>query len=219
MVEGEKVTEEYITFSGAGLELEGILHLPQGESPFPAVAVCHPHPLYGGDMHNNVVLAICHALAEASIAAFRFNFRGVGKSKGNFSEGIGEQEDVKAALAFLTSVSKVNPDKIGLAGYSFGTKVALPVALCNDKVRAVALVSPFISTSDWEQLRSYVKPKLFLCGSEDYFSSPQEIQRLTSELPEPNQYEVIPGADHFWWGHEREAARRVSAFFTTALKI
>jgi alpha/beta superfamily hydrolase len=218
VVEAEKMTEEYTTFSGAGLELEGILHLPQGDPPFPAVAVCHPHPLYGGDMHNNVVLAICHALAEASIAAFRFNFRGVGRSKGNFSEGIGEQEDVKAALAFLISSSKVNPDKIGLAAYSFGTKVALPVALQSSKVRAVALVSPFLSTSYWELLKSYVNPKLFLCGSEDYFVSPQEVQRMTSELQKPNQYEVIPGADHFWWGHEGKVARRVSTFFTTVLK-
>ena len=211
------MTEEHVIFSGDGQELEGILHLPQGEPPFPAVAVCHPHPLYGGDMHNNVVLAICHGLSEASIAAFRFNFRGVGRSKGDFSEGIGEQEDVKAALAFLTSVSKVNPDKIGLAGYSFGAKVALPVALNSNKIRAVALVSPFLSVPDWEQLKSYVKPKLFLCGSEDYFISPQEIRQIAGEFPEPNRYEIIPGADHFWWGYEEEVARRVSTFFTTLI--
>lgn len=212
------MTEEHITFFGTGLELEGILHLPQEEGPFPAIAVCHPHPLYGGDMHNNVVLAICHALAEASIAAFRFNFRGVGRSKGNFSEGIGEQEDVKAAITLLTTVSKVNSGKIGLAGYSFGTKVALPVALHSGEVRAMALVSPFLSPSDWEQLKSYVNPKLFLCGSEDYFISAKEVQQMTTELPEPNQYEIIPGADHFWWGYEREVAIRVSTFFTTVLK-
>jgi uncharacterized protein len=218
-VERQKVTEEYIRFPGAGLELEGILHLPQGEGPFPAVAVCHPHPLYGGDMHNNVVLAICYALAEASIAAFRFNLRGVGRSQGVFAEGVGEQEDVKAALAFLTSSSKVRPDRIGLAGYSFGTRVALPVALHSDKVRAVALVSPFLSTADWQELKSYVYPKLFLCGSEDSFVSAPEIQRMASELPEPSQYEVIPEADHFWWGYEREIGKRTSAFFTSALKI
>ncbi|HJX69980.1 MAG TPA: hypothetical protein VJ441_02685, partial [Dehalococcoidia bacterium] len=103
--------------------------MPQGEPPFPAVAVCHPHPLYGGDMHNNIVLAICSALAEASIAAFRFNFRGVGRSQGAFAEGVGAQEDVKAALAFLTPSSKVDSQRVGLAGYSFGTRVALPVAL------------------------------------------------------------------------------------------
>jgi len=216
VVEGEKVTQKSVRFSGTGLELEGILHLPAGEGSFPAVAVCHPHPLYGGDMHNNVVLAICHALAEASIAAFRFNFRGVGKSEGDFAEGIGEQEDVVSALAFLASASKVDPSKIGLSGYSFGTQVALPVALRNEQVKAVALVSPFLSVSDWEQLKSYVKPKLFLCGDKDYLVSSQEVQQLTSGLPEPSQCEVIPGADHFWWGYEGEIAEKVSAFFRNA---
>jgi len=218
VVEGEKVTQEYVRFSRAGLELEGILHLPSGEGTFPAVAVCHPHPLYGGDMHNNVVLAICHALAKASIAAFRFNFRGVGRSKGDFAEGGGEQEDVISALTFLSSVSKVDPNKIGLAGYSFGAKVALPVALQNEQVKVVALVSPFLSASDWEHLKGYVKPKLFLCGDKDYFVSSQEVQRLVSGLPEPSQCEVIPGADHFWWGYEGEIAEKVVAFFRAALR-
>ena len=216
MVEGQKVTQKYVRFSGAGLELEGILNLPAGEGSFPAVAVCHPHPLYGGDMHNNVVLAICHALTEVSIAAFRFNFRGVGSSEGDFAEGVGEQEDVISALAFLASVSQVDSNKIGLAGYSFGAKVALPVALQNEQVKVVALVSPFLSASDWEQLKGYVKPKLFLCGDEDYFVSSQEVQQLTSGLPEPSQCEVIPGADHFWWGYEGKIAGKVSTFFRHA---
>jgi len=212
------MTEQHIIFAGAGMELEGILHLPQGEPPFPAVAVCHPHPLYGGSMYNNVVLAICDALAKATILALRFNFRGVGKSRGNYSDGIGEQEDVKSALVFLTGMSNVNSSEIGLAGYSFGTKVALPVAIHSEEVRAIALVSPFLSTSDWGQLKSYAGPKLFLCGSEDSFIPPREVQRMTSELPEPYQYEVIHGADHFWDGYEKEIAEKVSNFFAASLK-
>jgi alpha/beta superfamily hydrolase len=209
------VTEKYVTFSGDGLELEGILHLPQGKPPFPAVAMCHPHPLYGGNMHNNVVIAICQALARVFIACLRFNFRGVGRSEGNFSSGIGEQEDVKAALTFLSTASEVNPDRIGLAGYSFGTMVALPVALRSNKVRAVALVSPILSTSDWEQLKNYVNPKLLLIGSEDYFVSFPEKELRPGQFPEPKQYEVISGADHFWFGYEEEVSDKVSNFFAT----
>ncbi len=212
------MTEEHITFSVDSLNLEGILHLPQEDPPFPAVAVCHPHSLYGGSMHNNVVVAICHALVQSSIAAFRFNFRGVGRSEGDFAEGVGEQDDVNAALSFLASASEIHTDKIGLAGYSFGTKVALPVALRNDNVRAVALVSPFISDPDWKQLKSYVKPKLFLCGGGDCYIFTQEVQQMVSELPEPNQYQVISGGDHFWWGYEDEVAKRVSDFFTNVFK-
>lgn len=209
------MTEEHVTFPADNLNLEGILHLPQGGSPFPAVVVCHPHSLYGGSMQNNVVVAICHALAEASIAALRFNFRGVGMSDGDFSGGYGEQEDVSAALAFLTSASQINSDKIGLAGYSFGTKVALPVALHNDKVQAVALVSPFIADTDWEHLRSYIKPKIFICGGDDCYIFANEVQQKVSGLPEPNQFHIVPRTDHFWWGFEGEVAKRVSTFFTT----
>ena len=217
MVEREEVTEQHITFPGAGLELEGVLHLPQGDGPHPGVVMCHPHPLYGGDMHNPVVLSACLALAAASIIAFRFNFRGVGRSRGSFADGIGEQDDVKAALKFLSSQDKVSPTRIGLAGYSFGTSVALPVALQDEQVQAVALVSPFLSTSDWEQLKGYLKPKLILAGSQDQVIPLQEVQEFAAELPEPKQYEIIPGADHFWWGYDREIARRVSTFFSAAL--
>ena len=212
------MTENYVTFSASSLKLEGILHLPQGEPPFPSVAVCHPHPLYGGNMHNNVILAICHALARVSIASLRFNFRGVDRSEGNFSRGIGEQEDVKAALTFLSTTREVNPDRIGLAGYSFGTIVALPVALHSDKVRAMALVSPVISTLDWEQLKSYVNPKLCLNGSDDYLIPFPEKELWAGQLPEPNQYEIISGADHFWFGYEEEVAGKVSTFFATVFK-
>jgi len=213
-----KMNEKHISFDCDGLELEGILHIPKGEPPFPAVVVCHPHSLYGGSMRNNVVLAICEALEEASIAALRFNFRGVGMSDGEFAEGVGEQDDVVAALAFLGSLSEVDSDKIGLAGYSFGTKAALPVALRNDKVRAVALVSPFLSDTYWEQLKSYVNPKIFISGGNDGYIRANDVQQKVSELPEPKQYEIIANTDHFWLGFEPKVAESVTTFFTSILK-
>ncbi|GAG53448.1 unnamed protein product [marine sediment metagenome] len=85
MMDGQ--TQE-ITFTSDGLALQGILHRPDS-SPSSAVAVCHPHPLYGGDMHNSVVVALCRAAASRGIAALRFNFRGVGRSEGSFADGVG----------------------------------------------------------------------------------------------------------------------------------
>ncbi len=123
----------------------------KGRRPFPAVVVCHPHPLYGGDMYNNVVSVICQALAQESIATLRFNFRGVGRSEGNHEEGVGEQDDVVAALDFLQSSDGVDKGRLGLAGYSFGTRVVMPVALRDSRVRAVALVSPFLDDADWQR--------------------------------------------------------------------
>jgi alpha/beta superfamily hydrolase len=81
-----------VSFASGELSLEGILAVPEGAGPFPVVIVCHPHPQYGGEMNNNVVVPICQALAQASIASLRFNFRGVGASQGIFADGIGEKK-------------------------------------------------------------------------------------------------------------------------------
>ena len=219
MVEREEVTQRHVTFAGADLQLEGVMHSPAGVAPFAAVAVCHPHPLHGGDMDNGIVLSICEDLARASIAALRFNFRGVGRSEGDYDEGIGEQDDVVAALYFLRSAAGIDPCRIGLAGYSFGAKVALPVALQNDEVKAVALVSPFLADADWERTRDSLIPKLFLCGSDDQHISSHKVQRLAGGLARPSRCEIITGADHFWWGYEGQVSRRVAAFFEAVFQV
>lgn len=209
--------ERGVMFPSGELRLEGILSLPEGQGPFATVVVCHPHPLYGGAMDNNVVIAVCQALSVESIATLRFNFRGVGGSDGFFGQGIGEQEDVRAALSFLSTLEGVDAGKIGLAGYSFGAGVALSAAPQEDSVQAVAGISPPLS-SFGADLKGYCKPKLFLCGSGDTFIPAEELLHLVKETGEPKQCEIVPGADHFWWGYEEEAARKVASFFTKALK-
>ncbi|RLC92741.1 MAG: hypothetical protein DRI39_05980 [Chloroflexi bacterium] len=217
MVERQEVSQEYVRFPTGDIELEGILHLPPGSPTVPAVVVCHPHPLFGGDMHNNVVLAVCHGLAQASIASLRFNFRGVGGSGGSHDEGIGEQRDVIAALAYLRSMGQIDSSRIGLAGYSFGTKVAAPVALGDDKVRALALISPFLMSWEWDRMAGCALPKLFLCGSDDSFVAAEEVQRRVEVLPEPKKCHIVSGADHMWWGYEGTIAEAVATFFASAL--
>jgi len=165
-------------------------------------------------MTNNVVLAICQALASRSIAAFRFNFRGAGNSEGAFGEGIAEQEDVKAALAFVLSTPDIDGRKIGLAGYSFGGGVALPAALQNKQVSLMALVSPALSGSGWEQLQQYTRSKLLIIGDADSVILSEELRQHIGDAADSEQYQIISGADHFWRGHEDEVARRVSQFFT-----
>jgi alpha/beta superfamily hydrolase len=97
--------ETRVSFLSGELLLEGILATPQGVGPFPAVIVCHPHPVYGGSMDNSVVYSLSEALTEASFVSFRFNFRGVGESQGEFGQGIGEQVDVEAAISFVSPLS------------------------------------------------------------------------------------------------------------------
>ena len=199
--------------SSRRISLEGELHLPQGRGPFPSVVVCHPHPLYSGNMLNNIVVAICQALSQHSIAAFRFNFRGVGKSGGEFGGGIAEQEDVKAALDFLLTTPDIDTGRIGLAGYSFGAGVALPITLQDERISLLALVSPALSDSNWEQLKEYHKAKLLIVGDADSVISVERFQQHTRDVVNPKQYQVISGADHFWRGYEEELARQVTRFF------
>ena len=201
----------HTTIPAGDISLEAVWHFPEGTGPFPAVIVCHPHPLYGGSMSSNVVFAICQALAQKSLAALRFNFRGVGKSGGQFGEGIGAQEDVKAALDFVASTANIDQKRKGLAGYSFGASVALPVAAQDERVSMLALVSPALSEEGWKQLKSYTRPKFVIAGDSDFVIPQAQLAKLAGDMPE--QYQVIAGADHFWGGYEEELAEKVSRFF------
>jgi alpha/beta superfamily hydrolase len=209
------MNETRVTIPCGGLSLEGALSVPGGGGPFAGVVVCHPHPLYGGMMDNNVVNAVCRALGQASIASLRFNFRGVGRSQGEHDGGAGEQDDVAAALSYLASAENVDPQRTGLCGYSFGAGVALEVAAKDAQVRALALVSPLLSPPS--PIESYAGPKLLFWGSEDLALPAAGLDRFTTGLPEPKQFEVIRGADHFWWGHESGIASKIAVFFTERL--
>jgi alpha/beta superfamily hydrolase len=206
-----------VSFPSGELFLEGILAIPEGAGPFPAVIVCHPHPLYGGSMDNNVVYSLFEALTQASLASLKFNFRGVGGSQGEFGQGIGEQEDVEAALSFISTVKGVNSKRIGLAGYSAGAGFALPVGLNDVRIKAMAAVSPPLSMFDFDFLKVCPKPKLLISGGRDNFTSADQFLEFCQNLPEPKEYESIEGADHFWWGYESRLATKVTAFFIKVL--
>jgi alpha/beta superfamily hydrolase len=202
---------EHTTIPCGDIALEAVWHFPETKGPLPAVVVCHPHPLYGGNMSSNVVFGICQALAERSMAALRFNFRGVGQSGGDFGEGIGEQEDARAALDFAISTKGIDKERIGLAGYSFGGGVALPVAVSDDRVKRLALVSPALSEGGWEELKRYDKPKFVIVGENDLVIPREQFLKYAADMPE--QYRAVAGADHFWGGYEDEVAEKVGAFF------
>jgi alpha/beta superfamily hydrolase len=209
------MTETAISFACGDLSLEGTYSEPPGGGPHAAVVVCHPHPLYGGMMDNNVVTAVCRALLRVSMASLRFNFRGVGGSQGTHDNGTAEQDDVAAALEFLASRAEIAEERIGLCGYSFGAGVSLEVAAGNDRVKALALVSPILSHIS--PIKSYRRPKLLLWGSEDMALPKDDLKSFTEDLPEPREYDVVSGADHFWWGYEDGVGSVVAAFFADRL--
>ena len=204
-----------IEFPCGEITLEGIFALPEGEGPFPLVVVCHPHPLYGGNMYNNVVQAVGDRLREKNMAWLKFNFRGVGRSGGEFAEGIGEKEDVKAAISFAENHSRIDRRGIGLCGYSFGSRVAFSAGVEDQRVRAIAGISPFVQPEDL--LDSCTKPKLLLLGTEDGFIRVKDLERFLERIPDPKELALYPGVDHFWMGEEDAMAEKVSEFFLKIL--
>jgi alpha/beta superfamily hydrolase len=197
------------------IRLEGMFALPEGEGPFGLVIVCHPHPLYGGNMDNNVVEAVCRAAGTRGLASLKFNFRGVGRSGGHFSGGAGEKKDARAAIAFGAAQEEVDGERIGICGYSFGSTAAFAAAVEEGRVKAVAGISPFVQPADL--LNHYLRPKLFISGTYDEWVEVRELARLVQNLPEPKELMIQPGVDHFWAGSENPLAEKISDFFAKYL--
>ncbi|MFA5063919.1 MAG: CocE/NonD family hydrolase [Dehalococcoidia bacterium] len=204
---------QQIVFPCGELKLEGLYYSVEIREPAPAVVVCHPHPLYGGTMHNNVTYAIAEALIKSGIATLLFNFRGVGRSQGRYGHGLAEQEDVGAALDWLGSAKSVDGDRMGLAGYSFGAGVAFPVGCRDARVKAIALVSPYFESSPVSLLKGCFKPKLILGGSLDDMVPSGDVEAYGREAAEPKESEIVKGPDHFWGGYEGPMAEKVAGFF------
>ena len=187
--------EERIFFDSEGLKIEGLMEDLSGEK---GVVVTHPHPLYGGTMHNNVVRAVTHAYQEEGYSTLRFNFRGVENSEGDFGDGVGEQEDVKAALK---AMGKKNMD---LVGYSFGAWVnALGLAKFEEAQRLI-MVSPPVSFVDFTFLEYSPRIKLVICGTRDEIAEYKKVENMLPKWNEQAVFRIIQGADHFYLGYEGE---------------
>ena len=210
--------DEPVVFSSGELQLEGRLHIPpQGAGPFPGVVLCHPHPQYGGDMHNNVVTAMLQGMVSHGIAALRFNFRGVGRSQGAHGGGSAERDDVIAALAALRDRDSVDARRIGLGGYSFGASMALGAATQETELRALAVVAPPISGLNNPDVLKLSLPRLIVSGDLDHVAPPERIQALAKNASTPWAVETLYAGDHFLMGYEADIAERVGRFFAEHL--
>lgn len=181
------------------------------EPPFVAV-VCHPHPLYGGTMHNKVVFQTAKALQGRGATVLRFNFRGTGLSQGEHDRGVGEQGDVRAAIDYLAAEFPGRP--ILLAGFSFGSSVGLRVGCADARVsRLIGLGLPVDSANvDMTFLRACSKPKLIIQGGNDQFGSRATLESLFATLPEPKQLVFVEGADHFFAGQLDKVAAAIDSW-------
>jgi len=171
-----------------------------------AALVCHPHPLFGGTLHNKVVFHAMKALNSFGFPVLRFNFRGTGLSEGEHAHGVGEVEDVRAALDWLEKEFNLS---IIFTGFSFGAAVGVRAAYSDDRVTAlIALGLPAVPVEDriydFEFLRQSTKRKLFVSGSRDQFGPPGKLEALVDTFAEPKKLVRIEAGDHFFEGRLRE---------------
>ncbi len=197
------------------LQLEGLLHLADRETRGPAAVVCHPHPLGGGSMYNGVVVAIARELVARGVTALRFNFRGVGASEGRHDHGRGELADLAGALDWLRAQPSVDPERVSLAGYSFGAWVALVCAQTDSRLVAAAMVGLPSEVCDARALSAFARPKFFVTGEHDQIAPPGPLHDLVDRLPAPSTLRVVTGADHFWAGQEQKVGALVSDFLSS----
>lgn len=208
-----------VAFKSKGLTLEGVMAFPQGlTGPFPGVVVCHPHPLFGGNMDNGLVQEVCSALVREGFGTFRFNFRGVGNSEGSFTKGEKEPEDVNAALSLMRNWPDIDKRRFGLVGYSFGASMVLNGISSYKAARALALISPPLTSLDHPKMEKDKRPKLFIVGDRDRLVPHSDLKAMVDALPNPADLSIVPGADHSWRNHEAEAARRTARFLVGALR-
>ncbi|MGB7643278.1 MAG: alpha/beta fold hydrolase, partial [Terriglobales bacterium] len=196
---------------GPAGRLEALLNAGSPDATHAAL-VCHPHPVYGGTLHNKVVFHAMKALHSFGFPVLRFNFRGTGLSEGIHANGVGEVEDVRTALAWLEHEF---PLPVVFTGFSFGAAVGLRAAYNDDRVRAlIALGLPVVPvgsesgegrrTYSFEFLRECAKPKLFVSGARDQFAPPGKLEAQVATFAEPKKVVRIEAGDHFFEGRLRE---------------
>jgi len=182
---------------GPAGRLEALHEGPGEHSRIVRVAViCHPHPLHGGTMHNKVVFRMARAARQAGSAVIRFNFRGVGASQGQYDEGRGEQDDLRAAIAYAHDRYPGLP--LVLGGFSFGSRVALRVSCGEPGVERVVSVGTPVEHFDWTFLSGCACPKQFVHSTNDQFGLRPTMEKVFASAADPKGLKWVESADHFF---------------------
>ncbi len=204
--------EEKITFESGPYRLEGYWQAGTADK---GVVITHPHPLYGGTMDNPVVETVQRSYQKHGYATLRFNFRGVGSSQGRYDNGVGEQDDVRAAVGFVRH--KAVP-AIDLAGYSFGAWVNAGVSA--DKrtpIESMMMVSPPVGFIEFENVNAISVLKLVVTGSRDDIAPADRIRELLPVWNPDTRFEVIDGCDHFYAGYLEKLESILNRYLQSAI--
>ena len=202
---------ESLSLAGPVGSLEALLEEPDDQAPRLAAILCHPHPLYGGSMHNKVVYRIARGLRRAGCVVLRFNFRGVGRSEGGHGYMAGEIEDARAALGYLRARYPELP--FALAGFSFGSRAIMQLGceLGPEPNGAEFLLAAGFATrmGPVEFLAACAVPKIFIHSTHDEFGPRPDFEPMYLKVAEPKRLIWIEAADHFFAGALDELEERV----------
>jgi uncharacterized protein len=203
---------------GPAGRLEALLNTGT-ENATHAAVVCHPHPLFGGTLHNKVVFNAMKALNGFGFPVLRFNFRGTGLSEGVHDKGHGEEDDVRTALDWLDHEFHL---PLIFCGFSFGAAVGLSVACPDARAKAVIGLGTPVAPVDgrayeFSCLESCAKPKLLVSGDRDQYGSRAQLEKLTASLCDPKKLVIIEGGDHFFEGRLREMRETIESWLREAL--
>jgi uncharacterized protein len=197
--------------------LEALLESDREVNPPLATLVCHPHPAFGGTMHNKVVFHAAKAAVQLGLPCLRFNFRGVGESEGAYAEGIGEQNDARAALDYLETRFPKTP--VCVMGFSFGAWVGLAVGAAHPRTVALVGLGLPAGIMDFGFLPDVRKPKLIVQGTRDIYGARDQVEALFKTLQKPKRLQWIEGADHFFAGRLDDAQTAVRGFLQEVIAI
>ena len=187
---------ESLFLSGPAGRLEALLEEPEDTAPVEAAVVCHPHPLFGGTLHNKVVYRIARGPRKTRCVVLRFNFRGVNRSEGEHADGIGETEDARTALRELRQRYGDLPKMV--AGFSFGSRVGLRLASEEPDIRRVVAAGFPTRIAERDFVYRVNAPKYFVQSTHDEFSPEADFRQFYDTLPEPKHLDWIRAADHFF---------------------
>jgi alpha/beta superfamily hydrolase len=192
-----------VDIAGPAGQLEGLINAKPDTEPRAIAVLAHPLPTGGGTMHTKAVFHAAKALARIDVPALRFNFRGVGRSAGTFSDGAGEQDDFRAALAFMKARY---PDvkAIWAGGMSFGSWVAMTVGAADPQVGALIGIACPVNKYDYSPVVSAGTPTFLVHGERDELTSQKEVRKFYALLPEPKELVIIDTADHLFDGKVSE---------------
>lgn len=204
-------TGRSITFQSKGQPahlLEGVVHTPPKAEHAPIIILCHPQPA-SSDMNDTLNVALARALAEAGMVAFRFNFRGVGRSKGQQTDGRLEPLDLAGAVETALTFPGVDPAKLCVIGHGFGAYTMMLYAPFDARIRTIVAISLPLFRAASGFPRQFERPKLFVSGEFDEICPLFKLEPFVEQQTGPKGIKVIIGARHLMHGYEEQATQAI----------